>query len=480
MQNRQPEFGLPPYFSWSLNPQVNGLLGGMVTSLAAAAIVSSPLPAMANSLVEWSFDSAVNQLEVQLQHPTSPRYFLMAQPARIILDLPGTRVGSVPTQQTYNGAIRRIRVSQFQPNLARIVLELSPDATLARGQVQLKQIGGQEAVRWQLTPLLVGAVARVNPPSQPQPSASILSQKPLTLTGPPVVLQTSPAAENPPAPAAENPPPPSVSAGAASVPSVMIPSASAVPSSAGLIKMGDLDIPSTLPITMADRPTIELPMLGDRGVPAPAQPTSQIVTVPPLASLATPSRLAQGGGDQPSAPPKTANQGIVEFGQPLPTRYPTSKPALPPAPPPSMSLAQPPVIQTQPVKAPVPIAPTPGQPQVLKSPLSNTLLPTGSILGLRYSAALPLSMTNGMPQREILLLEAEIRDSQGNLLAPAGSPVVGQFERSGKGSRFVTQSITLRGEVVPLTARSDVLNLTPDKALQPGEIVYVRLLKDLR
>ncbi|MFM7447254.1 MAG: AMIN domain-containing protein [Leptolyngbyaceae cyanobacterium] len=474
MQNQQPEFGFPPYFAWSLNPQVNGLLGGMVASLGAAAIVSSPLPAMANSLVEWSFDSTANQLEVQLQHPTSPRYFLMAQPARIILDLPGTRVGSVPTEQTYNGAIRRIRVSQFQPNLARIVLELSPDATLARGQVQLKQIGAQEAIRWQLTPLLVGAVAPVTPPSQPQPSASILSQKPLTLTGPPVVLQT--------APAAQNPPPPSVSAGAASIPSVIVPSASAVPSSAtGSIKMGDLDIPSTLPITMADRPTIEVPTLGDRGVPAlPAQPPSQMVTVPPLVSFTAPSKLAQGGGDQPSAPTNTANQGIIEFGQPLPDRSPTSKPALPPAPPPSMSLAQPPVIQTQPIKSPVPIAPAPGEPQALKSPLSHTLLPTGSILGLRYSAALPLSMTDGVSQQEILLLEAEIRDSQGNLLAPAGSPVVGQFERSGKGSRFVTQSITLRGEVVPLAARSEVLNLTPNKALQPGEVVYVRLLKDLR
>ncbi|HEY9752615.1 MAG TPA: AMIN domain-containing protein, partial [Coleofasciculaceae cyanobacterium] len=437
MQNQQPGFGLPPYFPWSFNLQVNGLLGSMVASLGAAAIVSIPLPAMANSLVEWSFDSAANRLEVQLQDPTSPRYFLMAQPARIILDLPGTRVGSVPTQQTFNGAIRRIRVSQFQPNLARIVLELSPDATLDRGQVQLKQIGGQESVRWQLTPLLIGAVARVDPPSEPQPSASILSRKPLTLTGPPVVLQTSPAVENPPPPGAENPPP-SVNAEAASMPSVTVPSASAVPPSpTGSIKMGDLDIPSTLPITLADRPTIEVPMLGDRGVPAPAQPTSQIVTVPPLASLATPSNLAQGGGDQPSAPTQTVNQGIVEFGQPLSSHFPVPKPALPPAPPPSVSLAQPPIMQTQPVKSPLLIAPVPGQPQAVKSPLSNTLLPAGSILGLRYSTALPLSMTDGMPQQEILLLEAEIRDSQGNLLAPAGSPVVGQFERSGKGSRFV-------------------------------------------
>ncbi len=472
MQNQQPQLGLPSDFPWSFNPQVNRLLVGMVASLGVVAIVSSPLPAVANNLVEWSFDSAANQLEVRLQSALTPRYFLMAQPARIILDLPGAKVGSVPMQQTYNGAIRRIRVSQFQPNLARIVLELSPDATLTREQVQLKQIGEQEAVRWQLSPLLSGGGARVNPPSQSQPSASALSQQPLTLTGPPAVLQTSPRAKNPPSTVVNSEP-------TSTLPVTATAAAAIPPASVGSIKIGDLDIPSILPIITADRPTVEVPMLSDRGASSPSQPTSQIVTVPPLESLATPNNLAQGVPTQSSSTTKTASQGIVEFGQPLPQPSPRPEPALPP--PPVVSLVQPPVIQTQPIKPPVPIAPVPdsAQPQALKSPRSNTLLPKGSILGLRYPDALPLSMTDGIPQQEILLLEAEIRDGQGNLLAPVGSPIVGQFERSGKGSRFVTQSITLRGEVMPLTARSDVLNLTPDKALQPGEIVYVRLLKDL-
>ncbi len=84
-----------------------------------------------------------------------PRYFLMAQPARIVLDLPDTQVGDVKMQESYGGAVRQVRVSQFQPGMTRIVMELSPDVTLAPAQAKLEKVKGQPGGdRWVLRPLI--------------------------------------------------------------------------------------------------------------------------------------------------------------------------------------------------------------------------------------------------------------------------------------------------------------------------------------
>ncbi|MGA7934017.1 MAG: AMIN domain-containing protein, partial [Kovacikia sp.] len=129
-----------------------------VASTASMAIVGMAIgPGEAASLTSWQFNSAANQLELHIKDGTTPRYFLMAQPARIVIDLPNTSMGAVDTQKTYTGAIRQIRVSQFQPGLARIVMELSPEVSLAPGQVNLEKVGGDS--RWVLRPLIAQAPA---------------------------------------------------------------------------------------------------------------------------------------------------------------------------------------------------------------------------------------------------------------------------------------------------------------------------------
>jgi len=108
---------------------------GAIAAILAVAADTLGLSGQAASLTHWTFDPAANQLEITVKDGTTPHYFLMAQPARIVVDLPDTAVGNVSTQQTYSGAIRQIRVSQFQPGLTRIVMEISPDVSLAPGQV---------------------------------------------------------------------------------------------------------------------------------------------------------------------------------------------------------------------------------------------------------------------------------------------------------------------------------------------------------
>ncbi|NJO76703.1 MAG: AMIN domain-containing protein [Leptolyngbyaceae cyanobacterium RM1_406_9] len=152
--------------------------------IGIGAIAIPPLaPAQAATLTNWQFDPNTRELWVTVPEGTTPRYFLLAEPPRIVLDLPNTQVGTVPEQQTFNGAVRQIRVGQFQPGLTRIVIELTASAEFAPGQVELRQEGD----RWVLRPLLTDgaatpdvATAPVQPaPVQPAPVQPAPVQPPL-------------------------------------------------------------------------------------------------------------------------------------------------------------------------------------------------------------------------------------------------------------------------------------------------------------
>jgi N-acetylmuramoyl-L-alanine amidase len=166
---------------------------------------SIPPPAVV--LSEWRYDPAANQLEVTLQDQTTPQYFVLAQPPRIVLDLPNTLVGKVVTQQNYSGAVRKVRVSQFQPDVTRIVLELSPEVVLAIGQMQLQRapLSGKGA-RWLLRPgitaqntsNLPSTVPSVNGGSQQvvvtdvPPSAATSTLPPAIVSVPPLTSRVNP------------------------------------------------------------------------------------------------------------------------------------------------------------------------------------------------------------------------------------------------------------------------------------------------
>lgn len=129
------------------------------------------LPVQAALLAKWRFDPTANQLEFTVQDGTTPRYFLLTQPPRIVLELPNTQMGKVVTTQNYSGVVREVRVAQFEENLTRIVLELSPEVILAPGMVQLEKVkpqGSGKGDRWLLRPL----IAHTSPQTPKLPSTS--------------------------------------------------------------------------------------------------------------------------------------------------------------------------------------------------------------------------------------------------------------------------------------------------------------------
>ncbi|BAZ60153.1 hypothetical protein NIES4105_58410 [Calothrix sp. NIES-4105] len=120
-------------------------------------------------LQDWRFSPEFAQLEFTLSAASQPNVFLLSQPSRLVIDLPGTKLGLVPTQQNYSGAIQRIRLSQLNANVTRIVLDLAPGTAINPSLVLVQPIS---PTSWVLRPFANLTNVNVQAPSgiyAPQP-----------------------------------------------------------------------------------------------------------------------------------------------------------------------------------------------------------------------------------------------------------------------------------------------------------------------
>jgi N-acetylmuramoyl-L-alanine amidase len=102
-------------------------------------------PALATRLDSWRFDANQNRLEINTAGAVQPKAQLIFNPTRLVIDLPGVTFGRPQSTQQIGGAIRAVRVGQFDPQTTRIVVELAPGYTLDPQQVKFV---GVTASRW--------------------------------------------------------------------------------------------------------------------------------------------------------------------------------------------------------------------------------------------------------------------------------------------------------------------------------------------
>jgi hypothetical protein len=243
-------------------------------------------------LEDWRFDPKAAQLEIKLSAPSQPHFFYLSQPPRIVVDLPTTKLGNVSTQQNYSGAITSIRVSQYDLDVTRIVMDLAPGTFLDPNHVQLQAVSRQNPKRWLLRPFPVGKSTSLTPEKFP-PLPSNLSPT-LDLYNPPASTNftPNPGEYNPLSPSNNNkvapnlyyPPPPTNN-----------------PSQPPLVTVPPLEpnSPSQTPNSVLPPPIF------------PNQPTN-LNKIPffPTPNLPVPTAP----NNQPVAPASK----IIEFGQPLP------------------------------------------------------------------------------------------------------------------------------------------------------------------
>ncbi|MEM9906349.1 MAG: AMIN domain-containing protein, partial [Cyanobacteria bacterium P01_D01_bin.44] len=150
LEHMGQQFGQQQIWRWGL------IATAMVCPVAISANAVFPGTAHANEqeLSAWSFDPATQQLEFSLPEGVMPQFFLLAEPARIVLDIPETQLGDVDTERTYDGAVERIRVSQYSDDAVRIVVDLMAGTELesAQADIQFDDVDGRR--QWRFRPLI--------------------------------------------------------------------------------------------------------------------------------------------------------------------------------------------------------------------------------------------------------------------------------------------------------------------------------------
>lgn len=113
------------------------LLTALALGVMGSAIVASP--AQANHVATYNFDPNLNQFSFTTSGDVLPKAQLLANPTRMVIDLPGIVVRNPREEAQRNkGALREIRLGQFQPGVGRIVLEFAPGYQPNIGDLNLR------------------------------------------------------------------------------------------------------------------------------------------------------------------------------------------------------------------------------------------------------------------------------------------------------------------------------------------------------
>jgi N-acetylmuramoyl-L-alanine amidase len=133
--------------------------------LAATSLLLLAAPAHASRLESWRFDSNRNQLEFTTDEDVQPKAQLISDPTRLVIDLPGVILGRPASTQSYGGAIRSVRLGQFDRSAARLVVELAPGYTIDPNQVRFRGITARQWTVQLPTPQLLPPDTTATAPS---------------------------------------------------------------------------------------------------------------------------------------------------------------------------------------------------------------------------------------------------------------------------------------------------------------------------
>ncbi len=299
-QNPKSRFG-----TWALSATA---IAGMMSPMAIVA------PARAIVLNDWMFDPASQAVSLTLPNGVTPDFFLLAEPARIVLEIPNTTLGSVTASEQYSGAVRNIRLTEVAGG-SRLVLELAPNTRLDPRHAELMATDlGNGQTEWVLQPLLQDtptAPIAVTPgggnavPSEPSDGTASESASPATR-----VAEPAPAIAETPAPDAMTEAPeatsPELAAATASDEGATEAGAIAAEAETAAIELPVTPIPESSAEPVA-APQLATPSLPDIATSATTGAVQALPTGPdPLAGASTDAAVLAGAinddlSDQPPA-----------------------------------------------------------------------------------------------------------------------------------------------------------------------------------
>lgn len=115
--------------------QLQGIVWGIVASQTVCVAVN------ANSLEYWDFDVRQNRVEIVTDEDVRPKAQMIANPTRLIIDLPGVKLGKPSVRQgNISSYINQVRVGQFSPYTTRIVVELGTPYSMRPWEVKIRSL----------------------------------------------------------------------------------------------------------------------------------------------------------------------------------------------------------------------------------------------------------------------------------------------------------------------------------------------------
>jgi beta-lactamase class A len=117
-----------------------------VLLISAISIMLLSSPASAARLQSWRFDPVKNQLDLTTDTGVRPEAFLLSNPTRLVIDLPGTsNIKETTIRKQYGAAVREVRIGQPDSKTTRMVIELAPGYTVSPENSLIK---GDSSSHW--------------------------------------------------------------------------------------------------------------------------------------------------------------------------------------------------------------------------------------------------------------------------------------------------------------------------------------------
>ncbi|MBN3887732.1 MAG: serine hydrolase [Nostoc sp. JL31] len=108
----------------------------LAISLSSLVLVAGQ--AKASQLQSWYYDSSQNQLDLTTTSGIEPKAFLLDNPNRLVIDLPGTNFNSDTVKRSFGKAVKEIRLGKPDSQTTRFVVELAPGYDVTSQNISVK------------------------------------------------------------------------------------------------------------------------------------------------------------------------------------------------------------------------------------------------------------------------------------------------------------------------------------------------------